>query len=146
MSYSLIEAGVATVIKKHADFDATNVFQGDFRAMGKGLARLVVITFGGHSKAELTLTQELHTWTTNIDIFVPFRGELYELETRITTESQKVQDTFGIYPRLDGVANVIKSSMTQGAMPDQLSVNKGAYRGKRYMVVTEEAVNPARTE
>lgn len=146
MSYSLIEAGIATVIRKHADFTTANVFQGDFRGLGKGLARLIVITFESTSKVGLSIQNELHTWITNVDIFVPWRGEAYELEQRITTESQKVQDEFGKYPRLDGVSGVINSSMSAGARPDIMSIKKTTYKGKRYTVTTREAVNPGRLE
>ena len=146
MSYSLIEAGIATVIKKHTDFSDANVFQGDFRGLGKGLARLIVITFESTSKVGLSIQNELHTWITNVDIFVPWRGEAYELEQRITTESQKLQDEFGKYPRLDGVSGVINSSMSAGARPDIMSIKKTTYKGKRYTVTTREAVNPGRLE
>lgn len=146
MSYAVIEAGIATVIKKHTDFSASNVFQGDFRGLGKGLARLVVITFNSTSKAGLSLKNEIHTWVTNVDIFIPWRGEAYELEQRITTESQKIQDEFGKYPRLDGVAGVIDSSMSAGARPDVMTIKKTSYRGKRYTVTTREAVAPGRLE
>lgn len=146
MSYATVEAGILAVIIKHADFSASNVKQADFRDLGKGLARCVVLTFGGTSKESLTIQYEKHIWTTNVDIFVPWKGEAYELEQRITTESQKIQDAFGLYPRLDAVSGILKSEMSSGAMPGLLSLQKTRYRGKRYLVVTEEEVNPGRLE
>ena len=44
MSYATIEAAAATVIKTHADFDADNVSQGDYRLLVKGLERFVILT------------------------------------------------------------------------------------------------------
>lgn len=146
MSYSTIEAAVATVIKTHADFSASNVSQADLRLLVKGLARFVILTFGAHSEEELTIQYTRHNWTVNVDVYVPWRSEAYELENRISVEAQKVIDTLQKYPRLNGTANVTKAQISSAARPELLSLRKGAYRGKRHLLEVQETVNPARVE
>ena len=47
MSYAIVEAAAAAVIIKHADYDAENCAQGDYRVVGHGKARAAVLTYGG---------------------------------------------------------------------------------------------------
>ena len=63
MSQATIEAGIVATIKLHADFDATNCYLYDKRALGKGLDRLVVVSYANLRKEELTLQLERRIWT-----------------------------------------------------------------------------------
>ena len=146
MSQAIIEAAIIATIKQHADFDDTNCYLYDKRALGKGLARLVVVSYGQHRREELTLQLERRIWTYNVDVLVPWRGELTELDIRVGTETQKVIDTLAKYPRLNGVADVQKAIMTQSVTTDVITERKGGYRGRRHAVDVLEIYDPQRAE
>jgi len=146
MSQAVIEAAIVAVIKKHADFDDANCFLYDKRGLGKGLNRLVVVSYGQHRREELTLRIERRIWSYNVDVLVPWRGELTELDTRVGTETQKVIDTLAKYPRLDGTAGIQKTLMTLSAIPDVISHRKGVYRGRRHTLDIIETFDPERAE
>lgn len=146
MSQAIIEAGIVGTIRLHADFDTTNCYLYDRRALGKGLARLVVVSYFNLRKEEVTIKTERRIWTYNVDVLVPWRGELTELDTRVGTETQKVIDTLAEYPRLNGTANVQKAIMTQSATADVISERKGVYRGRRHTLDVYEFYNPGRAE
>lgn len=146
MSQATIEAGIIATIQLHADFDTTNCFLYDRRALGKGLERLVVVSYGQHRREELTIQLERRIWTYNVDVLVPWRGELTELDVRVGTETQKVIDTLATYPRLNGVANVSKTIMSLSSLPDVITERKTAYRGRRHTLDIYEIYNPGRAE
>ena len=146
MSQATIEAGIVGTIRLHADFDTSNCYLYDRRVLGKGLARLVVVSYANLRKEEVTIQVERRIWTYNVDVLVPWRGTLTELDTRVGTETQKVIDTLAAYPRLNGTANVQKAAMTQASTPDVISERKGVYRGRRHSLEVIEFYNPGRAE
>lgn len=146
MSQATIEAGIVGTIRLHADFDETNCYLYDRRALGKGLARLVVVSYANLRKEEVTIKTERRIWTYNVDVLVPWRGSLTELDTRVGTETQKVIDTLAAYPRLNGTENVQKAIMTQSPTADVISERKGVYRGRRHSLDVFEFYEPGRAE
>ena len=146
MSQATIEAGIIATIIKHADFDADNTKLYDRRPMGKGKARVVVVSYAQHRREDLTLQIERRTWTYNVDVMVPWRGDLTELDTRVGTETQKVVDTLAKYPRLNGAANIQRTNMTLSSLPDLIVERKTAYRGRRHSLDILEIVDPGRVE
>jgi hypothetical protein len=146
MSQAVIEAGIIATIKLHADFDDTNCFIYDKRALGKGLARLVIVTYAQMRREPVSLKIERRIWTYNVDVLVPWRGELSELDTRVGTETQKVIDILAKYPRLNGAANVQRTDMTLSSIPDVVSHRKGVYRGRRHALDVREIFDPQRAE
>lgn len=146
MSQAVIEAAIIATIKLHADFDDTNCYLYDKRALGKGLDRLVVVSYSQHRREEVTLQLERRVWSYNVDVLVPWRGELTELDTRVGTETQKVIDTLAQYPRLNGAANVQRTNLVLSSTPDVISERKGAYRGRRHSLDVLEIYNPQRAE
>lgn len=146
MSYATLEAAVSTVIQKHADFDATNCSQGDYRQVGHGKARVAVLTYGGVRQEDLTLSQIRLTWTINIDLFVPWGGQITTWQTNFATERQKIVDTLAQWPQLDAAANVVSARILNGAAPGTASLERGAYRGERLFLEVAEVVSASRQE
>jgi len=147
MSYSTIETAVVNVIKKNADFGAAGVtIAHDTKGLGKGLSRFCLVSYNSDKTEELSVKQEKRTWFLNVDVFVPWRGDLATLEGSIMTEFQKVKDELALYPRLDHCAGVLKASLTQGMFPDVITRAKGAWRGKRSILEVQEWVDPGRLE
>jgi hypothetical protein len=146
MSQTVIEAGIITTIRKHADFDDTNCNLYDRRPMAKGLARVVVVSYDSVTSEQITIQMERRTWVYNVDVMVPWRGDLVELDTRVAVETQKVIDTLAAYPRLSATANVQRADLSAAARPDLIMERKGVYRGRRHTLNVLEIVNPGRTE
>ncbi len=146
MSQTTIEAGIVATIKIHADFDDTNCKLYDKRPLGKGLPRLVVVSFDTVNNEQITIRLERRTWIYNVDVLVPWRGELAELDTRVAVETQKVIDILGQYPRLNATAGVQRADFATAARPDLITDRKGIYRGRRHTLNVLEIVTPGRTE
>jgi len=146
MSQRVIEDAIAATIKLHTDFDDTNCFVYDKRALGKGLDRLVIVSYNQVRRESITLQLERRIWLLNVDVLVPWRGELTELDIRVGTETQKVIDILAKYPRLNGTANVQRTNMTNSATPDVISHRKGTYRGRRHSLDVLEIYDPQRAE
>ena len=146
MSYSTVEAAAVEVLKKHADFTADNCKAGDLSPAKKGYERVARFLYGGVRPEQLTLTLVKNIWTVNIDLYVPFRGQVAELEGRLATERQKIIDTFNLYPILNGTAGVQWARIINGATPEPLNPKKGSYRGQRLFLEVAEVTKPARVE
>jgi hypothetical protein len=146
MSQATIEAGIIDTITQHADFDSDNTKLYDRRPMGKGKARVVVVSYNSHRKEQVTLKIERRIWIYNVDVMVPWRGDLTELDTRVGTETQKVIDTLAKYPKLNGVAGIQRTDVTLANTPDLIQEKKGGYRGKRHFLDVREIVDPGRVE
>jgi len=141
-----IEDAVVATIKLHADFDDTNCFAYDGRALGKGLPRLVRVSYASHRRQSLTLQVDRRIWSFNVDVLVPWRGQLAEMDERVGTETQKVIDTLAKYPRLNGTADVQRTDMTVSNTPDVLLERRGTYRGRRHVLDVLEVYDPQRAE
>jgi hypothetical protein len=146
MTQATVEAGIISTITQHADFDSDNAKLYDWRIIGKGLARYCVVSYNTHRREELTLRTERRTWSFNIDVFVPWKGEMDELNTRIGTETQKIVDTLAKYPRLNGTANIQRTVMTVSNTPDVMMARRGRYRGRRHQLDVYEIFEPGRLE
>ncbi len=147
MSYSTIETSLLAVIRKHADFDTTNVQAGEASAMKKGLERTVRILKGSHRQIPVTVMAYRHIWTINIDLYVPWRGDMAALEAALYTEGQKIIDTLHAWPYLDGSAGITSAELLNAGQPEALAGDKkGVYRGQRYILEAIEIVSPTRSE
>ena len=146
MTQATIEAGIIATIIKHADFDADNTKLYDRRPMGKGKPRVVVVSYNSHRKEQLTLQLERRIWTYNVDVMVPWRGDLTELDTRVGVETQKVIDILAAYPKLNAVAGVQRTDVTLANTPDLIQEKKGGYRGRRHFLEVREIIDPGRLE
>ena len=146
MSQATIEAGIITTITKHADFDSDNTKLYDRRPMAKGKARVVVVSYNTHRKEQITLKLERRIWTYNVDVMVPWRGDMTELDKRVGTETKKLIDILAKYPKLDGVAGIQRTDVTMSNTPDLIQEKKGGYRGRRHFLDVLEIVDPGRLE
>jgi len=145
-SQRTIEDAIVATIKLHADFDATNCYAYDKRALGKGLPRLVVVSYNVHRREGLSLQLDRRIWSFNIDVLVPWRGELAVMDKLVGTETQKVIDILAKYPRLNGTTDVQRTDLTASNTPDVITERKGVYRGRRHNLDVFEIYNPARAE
>ncbi len=144
MSYATVEAAALAVIKLHADYDDDNCKAGDSSPIKAGLPRVCRLLYGGVRREPVTLTLMRHIWTINVDIYVPYRGDLATLEALLATERQKVLDQLANYPLLNNCAGVTTAEITNADKPEPLAPKKTAYRGQRLYLEVKEVVKPAR--
>ena len=115
--------------------------------MKKGLARTVRVLKGSHTQKQITVMAYQHTWTVNIDLYVPWKGSIATLESDLYTEGQKLIDTLHEYPYLNGSAGVTRAEIINAGQPEALAGDrKGRYRGQRYILEVVECVTPTRLE
>ena len=145
MSYATIEAALLTVIQKHADFLTTSS-RGDYRLLAKGLERAAILRFGAMRYKEITIAQVLYVWTINVDLYVPWRGEINTWLTQIETEKQKLIDTIVAWPQLSGTAGVIDVRLAAPSAPEAPEVTDAPFRGQTLIVEVDEIVSPGRQE
>ena len=85
-----------------------------------------------------------HTWTLKVDIYVPWRGRIQDMEDSLAIERQKVIDLLARYPRLNGTEGIYRAEILNGDAPEPLGGNKTAYRGQRLYLEIKQAVQPGR--
>ena len=106
MSYQTISDGVIVTIRGNADYSTTNVFADDYRHLGAGQDRYVVVSAGGMTREEVTFTHYTHNWTVNLDIFTRYTGQLSVTHTNAHTDAQNIIDTLESQPRLSDTTGV----------------------------------------
>lgn len=147
MPYEDIESGLAAVIATNADFStSSNVVRGDWRVMAIGLNRIAVLSYGGHTREEFTLQRHLDTWTVNVDLLVLYRGEQSLAHTDMIAERQKILDTVGQFPLLNGTTGVLDAAMTAPGTPEPISINRTSYLHQQLVCTVKEVFNPNRQE
>lgn len=141
-----IEDAIVATVKLHADFNNDNVFAYDRRKLAKGHDRFVVISYSTHRREGLTLQCDRRIWSFNVDVLVPWRGQLAEMDKSVGTETQKVIDILAQYPRLNGTTDIQRTDLTVSNTPDVISQRKGFYRGRRHNLDVLEIYDPSRAE
>lgn len=140
MSYATIETAAVTTLRLHDDFDSTNCTAGDRRPIAKGYERAASIKYGNLRREEISVTLRRHIWILYVDLIVPYRGEISDMEVTLATERQKVVDTYMNSPRLSNCSGVTRAEIINGDHPEPLMTKKTAYRGQRlYLEVHETA-------
>ena len=106
MSFNEIQNGVIRTLTTHADFSCSTVFADDFRALGAGNLRYVVISLGGVSNEDFTFRQVQNTWTVNLDVYTIRTGEIATAVDNAQTNMQNILDTLNQYPFLNDTTGV----------------------------------------
>ncbi len=146
MSYATCEAAAVAVIILNAVYDSNNCKAGDSSPIKSGLPRVCRLLYGGGRREQLTIKLVRHIWTINVDIYVPYRGDLATLEASLATERQTIIDQLANYPRLNSCAGVTSAEVLNGDKPEPLAPKKSAYRGQRLYLEIKETVKPARVD
>lgn len=144
MSYATVEAAAVTVLRTSDHFNSGNCVAGDSSTIKKGVEQAVRVWYGGSRREPITLTLMRHIWTVRIDVYVPYRGKIQDMEATLATERQEVIDTLAKYPLLNNLSGVSKAEILNGDTPEPLNTKKNAYRGQRLYLEVHETVKPAR--
>lgn len=142
MSYSTVEAGLLAVILKLANYSSVNASQGDYRILGKGVTRAVVLQPGAIITREVVAApRRMRTlWAINIELYISFKGELSTSAAAIRTDRQELIDHIDKYPTLDGITDVIFAMIVSGMEPEiRLGENRRWWRQVLFCRVEERA-------
>lgn len=120
MSYDTVESGLLTLIRVLSNYNTTNTDRGDYRVLGSGVTRAVVINPGSISNREVVgLPRRIQTeWEILIELFVPFQGEISTASAAIRADRQELLDHLDKYPTINGVANVTHAFVGHGTEPE----------------------------
>jgi len=139
MSYDSVESGLLTVIQLHADFTTTNSSKGDYRILGAGVSRGLILTPGPFRKAVTAAPRRMgFSWVVNLELFVPFKGELSTIATELRTIRQDLMDQIDKYPTLNSTSGVINAFVEGGGEPDLWQGENRRWWMQRMTVSIEE--------
>ncbi len=119
MSYDSVETGLLDVIILHSDYSSDNATKGDYRILGAGVVKAVVLTPGTFSRSVTAAPRRMGTtWAINLELFIPFRRELSLIATELRTFRQDLIDQIDKYPKLNGTSGVIDAIVEGGSEPE----------------------------
>ena len=142
--YLDIENAVVEILRLHDDFNEYNCQRGGIEGIKKGAERLVRVMYDRISRQDLTIRVMEHTWTIKVDIYVPYRGRIQDMEDSLAIERQKVIDQLARYPRLNNLSGVTRAEILNGDAPEPLGRKKTAYRGQRLYLEVKQISQPGR--
>jgi hypothetical protein len=119
LSYTSVESALLTVLRIHADWTSTNTSAGDFRILGKGLTKGLILTQGRIASREvIAAPRRVSTsWWVDINIFIPFKDEVSTVMSDLKTQRSNVIDHLDKYPSLNGGTGVIHAFVVSGGEP-----------------------------
>tara|TARA_R110000824_G_scaffold11293_6_gene49355 strand:- start:3678 stop:4124 length:447 start_codon:yes stop_codon:yes gene_type:complete len=129
MSYDTVESGLLTLVRVLSNYDTTNSDRGDYRVLGTGVTRAVVLNPGSISNREVVaLPRRVQTeWEIIIELFVPFSGEISIASAAIRTDRQELLDHLDKYPTLNGVSGVVHAFVRGGSDPEVWAGESSSY-------------------
>jgi len=101
MSYVTCEDALETIIKTITGYSAANVSKGDYRILAKGITKAVVLQPGPFIRESIANQYMRTQWTIQIELYVPFAGEMSTVAANIRSLRQTIIDTIDTYPTLD---------------------------------------------
>ena len=122
MSYTTVQTGFATVIKKISGYDGDNVKENaDYRILGHGKERGVVLSPGTFEQRPDTLRDStIVTWRVQVQLFVLYDGEMVTSLVTLMTEREKIIDQFNLWPNLGAVSGVLDAQIESGEVPGRI--------------------------
>ena len=119
MSYDAMELGLLTVIRLHANYDANNSSQGDYRILGGGKTRAVVLNPGPFRAGVTMGNRYISTdWEIVVSLFILYRTDVPTTRKAIRDDRETLMDHINSYPTLNGTSNARNVLLTSGQQPE----------------------------
>lgn len=127
MSYDTIEAALLTVLKGITGYDATNTSRGDWRILGAGKLKAMVLVPAGFRQEDGSLRElTFIEWTAEIHLYAMFDGEEKTTLTTLMAERQKVVDEVNKWPFLNAAAGVMGAIIADAGPVETFQATDGA--------------------
>ena len=120
MSYPTVQAALLAIVRKTAEFDASNSSEADTRILGKGKQKACFVRFGGqsHTKDGVANRIAFH-WTVLVEMWFRGRGEVLFYNADISTAVQSVMEAMFAYPTLDGTTGITDVTPGDSSEPNR---------------------------
>ncbi len=122
MTYKTVQTGVADVIKKLTDYSATNVSVDDYRILGHGKMKAVVLRRGPATREAISFGSPVtiqNLWSVLGELYVPFQGERDTQADSVIVEAQTIIDELDKWPQLDAVSGVVDAEAQALGQPEE---------------------------
>ena len=116
MSYEAVENALLTTIQTStANFTARNTSQGDYRILANGATHYVVLQMGSFENLRINIRgDQRRSWNINMELWVPFQGELSTVANVIRDQRHNLIDTVSQYTHL-GAGNAVFDAFVTSA-------------------------------
>lgn len=148
MSYALIKAGVETQLAAVSGFSTANIGYEDWQPVQAGVAKAVVLSYGGFTRERNTFGDlGWCDWTFILKLYNAFTDDVPTTRAAQDVDRQALLDRFRSYPQLGGVSDVFDSWMASGA-PSPLTHQLGGidFMMETYTLVVREDVSGGEQE
>lgn len=124
MSYEVVEDGLRDVIRKLANYDSDNCVTGNYKPLGLGKRRVVVLQPGSvPSRSIVAAPRRIRTlWVINIELYIRFRTDVTTIADDIRTDRQEIIDQVDKWSKLDATAGVVNAFITSVDEPEMWRV------------------------
>lgn len=142
--YKFIEQALETVLDIQSDYykdgGNQNISRGDYRILGKGLKRAIILNPGpirDHGTAQFP--RRMRTlWIINIELYILFQDDVSAIADAIRDDRQTIIDHLDKYPTLNGTVGVVVARLEGAAEPQvMLGENHQWWRQVLPMAVEE---------
>ena len=134
MSYDTIEAALLTQIQALDAYDTANAKRGDWRHLGHGKTKAVVLVPGPFTQEDASLRNHTRIrWTIDVELYILWTGEQDTVLASLRTERQSILDRVNLYPYLGGTAGILGALVTGAGSVEAFSSPDGAMFWKQVL-------------
>ena len=133
------EKALETIVKTVTGFGATNVSRGDYRILGHGKDKAIVLQPGAFTRQNIAPGIVNTAWVILVELYIAFRGEISTIASDLRTERQAVIDKIDAYPTLNKTVGIVLGALEAGDEPELWAVGSRQYWRQMLRVTVKEA-------
>ncbi len=146
MSYTSVEDALRTILLTVSGYSTANVSEGDYRILGDGITKAMVLTPGAFSRTNMAPGVQETEWVVNIELLIPFQDEISTIASNIRTERQNIIDKVDAYPTLNKTTGVLLGAIESGDEPEVWAVGSRTWWRQLLRVKIKEYTATASAE
>ncbi|KAF0138175.1 MAG: hypothetical protein FD153_1482 [Rhodospirillaceae bacterium] len=139
MSYSVAESALETIVKLVTGYSASNVSKGDYKVLGTGQTKAVVLSPGPFRRTNMSPGITNTDWMVLLELYIPFLTEISAIATAIRTERQAIIDKLDTYPTLNRASGIVLGALESGDEPELWQVGSRKWWRQVMRVTIREA-------
>lgn len=119
MSYASVESALLALIRQIPGYTDQNTSAGDYRVLGRGVSKAIVLVPGPIPQREVVASPRYMrtVWAIDIQLFIPFQGEISEVAQDIRQERQAIIDKIDQHPTLNRAPGVVSALVAYASEP-----------------------------
>jgi len=119
MSYSTVISSLQALLKTINGYSDNNVSNGDYRVLGKGNTKAVVLLPGSFANEHFTMKgQRKRIWNIIVELWIKYQDDV-QANSDIQSQRQLIIEKIDSYPRLNKSSGVIHAIITSGGTPEK---------------------------